>query len=144
MSVNEFTDLTLTVSNEQDVVTARAEARAIAQRLGFGIVDQSRIATAVSELTRNVLRYADNGRGEVDIRVARNVSDRDGIEIVVTDSGPGIADVDLVLQAGYSSGRGLGLGLSGTRRLMDEMEIESEVGRGTTITIRKWLRRGTR
>ncbi len=144
MSVNEFTDLTLTVSNEQDLVTARAEARAIAQHLGFGIVDQSRIATAVSELTRNVLRYADNGRGEVDIRVARNVSDRDGIEIVVTDSGPGIADVDLVLQAGYSSGRGLGLGLSGTRRLMDEMEIESELGRGTTITIRKWLRRGTR
>ncbi len=121
-------------------MTARAEARAAAQRIGFGVVDQSRIATAVSELTRNVLRYADDGEGIIAIRAIRNFADREGIEIVVDDHGPGIADLDLVFQAGYSSGRGLGLGLPGTRRLMDEMEIQSEVGRGTTVTIRKWRR----
>jgi len=140
VNVNESTTFSLNVDDEDDLVMARATARAIAQRLGFGIVDQSRIATAVSELTRNVLRYADGARGDVDIRVVHNHAGREGIEIVVSDDGPGIEDIDLVLQAGYSSGRGLGLGLSGTRRLMDEMEIESEVGRGTTITIRKWRR----
>ncbi len=140
VNVNEFTTVSLHLKDENDLVTARAEARVAARRLGFGMVDQSRIATAVSELTRNVLRYADNSQGRVEIRMTRNVSGREGIEIVVSDDGPGIEDIDMALQAGFSSGRGLGLGLSGTRRLMDDMELQSEVGRGTTVTIRKWLR----
>ena len=112
----------------------------MARQLGFGLVDQSRIATAVSELTRNIVRYATDGRGEVEIQEVVEPSGRSGIEIVVRDNGPGIADVELVMREGYSTGSGLGLGLSGTRRLMDEMTIDSALGRGTTITIRKWRR----
>ncbi len=140
MSVDEFTRIVFPIRSEQDLVTARAEARTAAQIIGFRLVDQSRIATAVSELTRNVLRYATNGQGTIEIRAVRDVSEREGIEIVVSDSGPGIGDIDMVLRDGYSSGTGLGLGLPGTRRLMDEMEIDTAVGRGTTVTIRKWRR----
>ena len=118
---------------------ARAQARAAAQQLGFRLVDQSRVATAVSELSRNVLRYATDGRGEVSIRSLHDVKGRVGIEIVVTDYGPGIQNIATVMQDGYSTGRGLGLGLSGTRRLMDDMEIESSPA-GTIVTIRKWYR----
>ena len=125
------------VVSEKDIVTARSAARTLAQSLGFGAIDQSRIATAVSELTRNIVRYATDGKGRVTIAAT---DDRPGIEIVVADDGPGIADIDLVLQDGYTSGGGMGLGLPGTRRLMDEMTIESTPGVGTTIVIRKWKR----
>jgi serine/threonine-protein kinase RsbT len=124
---------------EEDIVIARQIARDLARRLGFGMVDQSRIATAVSELTRNVVRYATNSRGEVVLRPFAGPP-APGLEIVVRDEGPGIADVDAAMREGFSSGRGMGMGLSGTRRLMDEMEISSALGRGTTITIRKWRR----
>ncbi|HWE62355.1 MAG TPA: anti-sigma regulatory factor [Chloroflexota bacterium] len=122
------------------MIVARQRARTAAGDLGFGAVDQSRIATAVSELARNVLRYAEGGRGEVLIREIAAASGSRGIEIVVSDTGPGIADIELVMRAGYSSGRGLGMGLPGTRRLMDEMEIDSAPGRGTVVTVRKWRR----
>jgi serine/threonine-protein kinase RsbT len=130
----------MAIRGQDDIVTARQRAREIAKRLGFGMVDQSRIATAVSELTRNVVRYATDGRGEV--RIAQVTSDGRGVglEIVVADEGPGISDVEEAMREGYTSGPGMGLGLSGTKRLMDEMEIESAAGRGTIVTIRKWRR----
>lgn len=117
---------------------ARQSARALAQSLGFSALDQSRIATGVSELARNVVRYATSGKGEARIRAL--VEAKPGIEIVVRDEGPGIADLEQALAVGFTSGRGLGMGLPGTRRLMDEMTIDSAPGRGTTVTIRKWKR----
>ncbi|CAA9277255.1 MAG: hypothetical protein AVDCRST_MAG77-3529 [uncultured Chloroflexi bacterium] len=128
------------IRGEDDIVLARQRARETARRLGFGMVDQSRIATAVSELTRNVVRYATAGRGEVTITPRTAPSGGTGIEIVVADDGPGISDVQQAMREGYTSGSGLGMGLPGTKRLMDDMEIDSAQGRGTTITIRKWRR----
>ena len=125
---------------EDDIVVARQHAREVARGLGFGMVDQSRIATAVSELTRNVVRYATDGQGEMLLRRASGASGSTGLEIVVRDKGPGISDVEQAMREGFTSGNGLGMGLPGTKRLMDEMEIESAVGRGTTVTIRKWKR----
>jgi len=128
------------VVGEESIVAARQRAREMVRSLGFGMLDQSRIATAVSELTRNIVRYATDGRGEV---VIRDISSDDrgiGIEIVVSDSGPGIEDISLAMRDGFTSGPGLGLGLPGTRRLVDEMEINSALGRGTVVTIRKWRR----
>ena len=132
-------ETTMEISTEDDIVAARQQARLMARALEFGMVDQSRIATAVSELTRNVLRYATNSTGRIVIREKHN-GDVVGIEIIVADDGPGIANMDEVLREGYSSGGGMGMGLPGTRRLMDEMNIDSAVGRGTTVTIRKWHR----
>jgi serine/threonine-protein kinase RsbT len=108
----------------------------MAKRLGFGVIDQARIATAISELARNLVLYADGGQV---VLQELEVEGRLGIQIVCSDQGPGIADIELVMQDGYSTQRGLGMGLPGTRRLMDEFEIESRVGEGTTVTIRKWL-----
>ena len=127
------------IAGEDDIVRARQRARETARELGFGMVDQSRVATAVSELARNVVRYATNGRGEASMRTLLE-SGRVGLEIVVSDDGPGIADVDEAMQVGFTSGAGLGMGLPGTRRLMDEMEVDSGLGRGTTVTVRKWRR----
>ena len=103
------------------------------------MVDQSRIATAVSELARNVVRYATNGQGETYIRSLNG--ERVGIEIVVADQGPGIENVEEALRDGYTSGSGMGMGLPGARRLMDELTIDSVPGQGTAVTIRKWCRR---
>ena len=133
-------ELQLPIAGEPDIVAARQAAREVAKRLGFGMVDQSRIATAVSELTRNVVRYATDGRGRVVIRELATPTSRMGIEIVVADDGPGIADVSEALREGVTSGPGLGMGLPGTKRLMDEMEIDTAPGRGTIVTIRKWRR----
>lgn len=130
----------MVIAGEDDIVLARRRAREVAIASGFGAVDQSRIATAVSELTRNVVRYATDGRGEMQIRVIPPSPRGRGIEIVVRDEGPGIADIERAMQAGYTSGAGLGMGLPGTRRLMDEMEIDSAPGRGTVVVIRKWRR----
>ena len=126
------------VAGEDGIVLARQEARRIAREMGFGLVDQSRIATAVSELTRNVVRYATGARGEMIVRPFEGGAR--GIEIVVRDEGPGIDDVEQAMREGFTSGQGLGLGLPGTKRLVDQMEIESALGRGTVVTIRKWLR----
>jgi serine/threonine-protein kinase RsbT len=128
------------IRGEDDIVTARQVARDVARALRFGMVDQSRIATAVSELARNVVRYATDSRGEAIVRALPSQDRGVGIEIVVSDDGPGIEDVELALQHGYTSGAGLGVGLPGTRRLMDEMKIESGPGRGTTVVVRKWHR----
>lgn len=133
------TQTVIPLLTEDDIVVARQRAREVARDLGFGMVDQSRIATAVSELTRNVIRYATGAAGEV--RVSTLSRDgRVGLQVVVEDHGPGIPDVQQAMQEGYTSGPGLGMGLPGTRRLMDDMEVDSVVGRGTVVVIRKWRR----
>lgn len=127
----------LPIGSEGDVIAARRSIRAAASALGFGLTDLTRIVTAVSELTRNIYHHA--GGGSVRWR-SLNADGRTGIEIVFHDEGPGIADLEMALQDGVTSGGGLGMGLSGSKRLMDELEIDSEVGSGTTVTARKWLR----
>lgn len=129
------------IREEKDIVLARQTARSHAQMLGFGSVDQSRITTAVSELARNVLRYATGGQGRVHIRTLMMDGQPNGVEVVVEDDGPGIERPDQALKPGYTSGKGMGLGLSGTKRLMDDMILDSALGKGTTVTIRKWKHR---
>lgn len=140
MNARESIELIVPIEGESGIVYARSQARIIARELGFGIVDQSRIATAVSELSRNIVRYATRARGEVVIREIVGPASQIGVEIIVSDDGPGIADIELAMREGVSSSTGLGMGLPGTNRLMDEMKIESGSGQGTVITIRKWLR----
>lgn len=125
----------IAVNGEPDVVVARQEGRALAQRLGFSPVDQARITTAISELARNIVVYG--VRGIVTVREVL-LDGRRGIEIVFDDQGPGISDIDQAMVQGFTSGRGLGAGLPGTRRLMDDFEITSTPGQGTHILIRKW------
>lgn len=123
------------IRSDLDIVLARSAAREVAKRLGFGAIDQARIATAVSELARNIFLYA--GSGTVSVRPLERRG-RPGIEIICEDQGPGIADIALVMQDGYSTSRGMGMGLPGAKRLMDEFELCSQVGVGTTVTCRKW------
>ncbi len=123
--------------DEMVIVTARGAARELSRELGFGIVDQTRIATAISEIIRNVVQYASEGK--VQFRVIEE-NGQPGLEMVVVDQGPGIADVERVLRGGYSTGDGFGRGISGARTLMDDFELQSEVGRGTRVWMRKWLR----
>jgi serine/threonine-protein kinase RsbT len=126
-----------TIRSDLDIVTARSLARDVAKQMGFSSVDQARIATAVSELARNIFVYA--GTGQVQVRsVERN--GRTGIEMEFTDQGPGISDIDTVMQDGYSTVKSMGMGLPGARRLMDEFDIHSQVGVGTTVVCRKWKR----
>jgi len=125
------------VRSDLDIVTARVEGRELAKELGFGVIDQARIATAISELTRNIVQYAEEG--QVTIRPIED-GGRTGIEVICEDEGPGIPDIELAVQDGYSTSKSLGMGLSGARRLMDDFEIESEIGMGTSVIVRKWLR----
>lgn len=134
-----ITEAQVPITGEDGIVASRQRAREVARSLGFGAVDQSRIATAVSELARNIVRYATDGRGEFVIREVQ-ASGRAGIEIIVSDNGPGIADLDEAMRDGFTSGGGMGMGLPGTRRLMDEMTVDSALGKGTRVTIRKWRR----
>jgi serine/threonine-protein kinase RsbT len=125
------------ISSDLDIVAARVEGRSLAKEMGFGIIDQARIATAISELARNVVLYAQSGQ----IILSRlDLDGRLGLQIVCQDEGPGIEDLDLVMRNGYSTMQGLGMGLPGTKRLMDDFEIRSEVGVGTTVRVCKWLR----
>ena len=130
-------DVRVAIRTDADVVTARQEARAMASELGFTSTDLTLLATAISEVARNVTTYA--GEGEVELRVVHERG-RDGIEVVCRDDGPGIANVDLAMQDGYTTGNGLGLGLPGTRRLVDEFELETASGQGTRIRLVKWTR----
>jgi serine/threonine-protein kinase RsbT len=126
------------VTRDADVVAARQKGREVAAAVGFSRTDATLVATVISELARNIVQYAE--RGEILVCPVER-DGRDGVMIVARDVGPGIADVSRALQDGYSSYRGgLGLGLPGSRRLADEFEIVSEVGRGTTVTITKWRR----
>jgi serine/threonine-protein kinase RsbT len=128
-------DIPIAITSDKDVVQARQQGRALALQLGFSVGETALIATAISELARNIVTYA--GHGILTLRQS-GASSRVKLTIIATDYGPGIADVALALRDGYSSSGGLGLGLPGVRRLMDEFEIASEPGRGTTVTVRKW------
>jgi serine/threonine-protein kinase RsbT len=127
----------LEVVSDQDVVRVRQLVRVVAVAVKLSLVDQTKLVTAASELARNTLVYGGGGSVEV-IRVDNGR--RQGIRIVFADQGPGIADLNLALTDGYTTGGGLGLGLSGARRLVDEFDIVTEVGQGTTITVTKWCR----
>ncbi len=123
---------------DPDIVQARKSARELTARLGFSRTEQTLIATAVSEIARNIVRFA--GTGEVLIELVD--VPRPGVRVVARDTGPGIEDVQRALTDGYSTYHGLGLGLPGARRLMDEFSVVSEIGRGTTVTMTKWRREG--
>ncbi len=129
-------DTVIRVSSDIDVVNARIQARTMASQLGFTLTETCLISTAVSELARNLAEYARNG--EIHLIILEGGL-KTGIEVISTDTGPGIPDINKAMQDGYSTGNGLGLGLPGTRRIMDEFEILSEPGKGTTITTVKWL-----
>ncbi|MEH7074341.1 anti-sigma regulatory factor [Neobacillus drentensis] len=125
------------IMTEWDIVAARQLGRNIAKELEFGTVDQARITTAISELARNIYLYA--GQGE--IRIERmNVYGKCGVKVTAADNGPGIQDIRKVMEDGYSTSGGLGAGLPGVRRLMDEFDITSSLQEGTTITAVKWIR----
>jgi serine/threonine-protein kinase RsbT len=124
------------IESDLDIVGARMAARALAAAIGFSGADQVMIATAVSEVARNIIEYAKPG--EVVLSAIQN-SSRRGLEVVARDQGPGIADVRQAMEDGFSTSRGLGLGLPGSRRLMDEFQVDSKVGQGTTVIMRKWL-----
>ena len=125
------------ISSDSDILKARQNGREMALELNFPSVDSILIATAISELARNIIQYA--GRGEIIITFAVEGEKR-GIVIVAHDDGPGILDVKEAMQDGYSTSGGLGLGLPGVKRLMDEFEIFSEENVGTTVRAKKWLR----
>lgn len=123
------------IRTSDDVVRIRQRVRTLAVEVGLGLVDQTKIITAASELARNTLDYG--GGGRVLFEIIQNGLRR-GLRVTFEDDGPGIPDIQLALTDGYTSGKGLGLGLSGARRLCNEFEIESVVGQGTRVTIARW------
>ncbi|MEC5424703.1 anti-sigma regulatory factor [Virgibacillus sp. C22-A2] len=125
------------IQKEWDIVGARQLGRDIAKTVGFGTVDQARIATAISELARNIYLYAENG--QICFELIDNVEHK-GMCMVAIDNGPGIDDISQVMQDGYSTSGGLGAGLPGVKRLMDEFDLHTEVGKGTRIKTVKWIR----
>jgi serine/threonine-protein kinase RsbT len=127
----------LPITRDDDVVRVRQAVRAAAVAAKLSLVDQTKLVTAASELARNTLIYG--GGGQADIEPVAN-DRRKGVRVVFTDTGPGIADLDLALTDGYTSGNGMGLGLSGARRLVDEFDIVSAVGAGTRVSVTKWAR----
>jgi serine/threonine-protein kinase RsbT len=130
-------DRVVTVTQGTDINVAREAGRALAAELGFGASERVLIATAISEVARNIVEFA--GSGEVELATLRRGTIT-GISIIARDRGPGIDDVEAAMRDGFTTGSGLGLGLPGSRRLMDEFEITSGPGDGTTVTMRKWLR----
>lgn len=127
------------IKNEWDIVQARQLGRNLSKQMGFGQVDQARITTAISELARNIYLYAQTGI--IEIEIVRNI-EKMGLKIVAKDQGPGIKDIRQVMMDGYTTSGGLGAGLPGVKRLMDEFNIHSQVGQGTEIVAIKWLRQG--
>jgi serine/threonine-protein kinase RsbT len=136
MGATVAADFVVDVNNSDDIVTARQAGHELARQLGFSLTDVTMIATAISEIARNITSYA--GRGEVRV----GVQYRDGRQALVVraeDDGPGIVDIERALEDGYSTGRGLGLGLPGARRLMDRLVVESSPGKGTIVEMWKWI-----
>jgi serine/threonine-protein kinase RsbT len=123
------------INSDQDIVVARQRGRALAAELGFSATDSTLLATAISELARNIVSYA--RKGEITLKTIHG-SSREGILVVASDDGPGIQDIRQALRDGFSTSGSLGLGLPGVRRLMDEFQIASQAGRGTTVTVKKW------
>jgi serine/threonine-protein kinase RsbT len=130
-------DTCVVIERDTDIVTARQKGRELAAAAGFSSTDQTIIALAISEIARNIVSYAQ--RGKVTLHPMDD-GGRRGIEIVAQDEGPGIADIDLAMRDGYSTARSLGVGLPGAKRVMDEFELVSAPGKGTTVTMKKWLR----
>lgn len=136
MGATVAADFVVDVNDSDDIVTARQAGHELARQLGFSLTDVTMIATAISEIARNITSYA--GRGEVRV----GVQYRDGRQALVVraeDDGPGIVDIERALEDGYSTGRGLGLGLPGARRLMDRLVVESSPGKGTIVEMWKWI-----
>lgn len=131
-------EVQIRIETDGDIVLARQGARQLASRLDFSVTELTMFATAVSEVARNIVRFA--GQGEIVVQLLE--SPRPGIRVLARDNGPGIQDVEQALADGYSTYHGLGLGLPGARRLMDEFALFSEPGRGTTVTMTKWAKRG--
>ena len=125
----------MAINSDQDIVAARQRGRALAAELGFSATDSTLIATAISELARNIVSYA--RKGEITVNTI-HASSRQGILVIASDDGPGIPDVLQAMRDGFSTSGSLGLGLPGVRRLMDEFHIASQPGRGTTVTVKKW------
>ena len=125
----------LPIQSGDDVVRVRQHVRVLAAKSGLSLVDQTKVVTAASELARNTLDYGKGGYASMDVVVN---GARRGVRIVFEDQGPGIADIELALKDGYTSGKGMGLGLGGARRLCNEFAIVSEVGKGTRVTVARW------
>ena len=126
---------TMKIEKEQDVVPFRNRVKEYAVKIGMSLVNQTKLITAASELVRNMLKYANGGVVSIEvIREERNT----GIRLIFTDQGPGIADISLAMKDGYSSGKSLGIGLPGTKRLVNEFDIKSILGEGTSVSIIKW------
>jgi serine/threonine-protein kinase RsbT len=128
----------LPIRSGDDVVRVRQHVRTAAASVGLSLVDQTKLVTAASELARNTLIHG--GGGVVRVEVVKSAIGRPGVKLAFADSGPGIASIELALKDGWSSGTGLGLGLSGSRRLVDEFELTSAPGAGTNVTVVKWSR----
>jgi serine/threonine-protein kinase RsbT len=128
-------EVRVAIESDADLVTARAEARAMAERLGFPRPDPTLIATAISEVARNIVVHS--GGGEIVLKPFEDAN-RYGLVVIATDHGPGIRDVEAALRDDYSGRGGLGLGLPGARRLMDDFEVVSDADSGTTVTMTKW------
>jgi serine/threonine-protein kinase RsbT len=129
------TEIRIPIRSDEDIVAARRQGRSLAATLAFSPVDATLIATAISELARNIVEHARSG--EIRLR-AVDGDERLGVQVVATDEGPGIPDVGRALCDGFSTSGSLGLGLPGVRRLMDDFQIDSALQRGTTVTVRKW------
>jgi len=130
-------EICVPIKSAADIVVARQKGRALAVQMGFSGSDPTVIAAAISEVARNIVNHA--VQGEV-ILSGIHESSRLGIQVVARDEGPGIADIEQAMQYGYSSGKGMGVGLPGAKWLMDEFEIESKIGNGTKVTMKKWLK----
>jgi serine/threonine-protein kinase RsbT len=130
-------EVRIPINADQDIVTARQQGRTMSAKLGFNGSDLTVIATAVSEVARNIVEFA--GKGEIILTPIQH-GPKKGIMVVARDDGPGIPNIQLALQDGFSTTASLGLGLPGSRRLMDEFTIVSAIGKGTTVTMRKWMR----
>jgi serine/threonine-protein kinase RsbT len=128
----------LPIRSGDDVVRVRQQVRVVAGEIGLSLVDQTKLVTAASELARNTLIHGGGGTAQID--TLRSATGRSGVKLCFTDTGPGIADLDLALTDGWTSGSGLGLGLSGARRLVDEFDLTSAPGAGTTVVAIKWSR----
>jgi serine/threonine-protein kinase RsbT len=128
---------TVTIGGESDLLRVRSALRSSAQQAGLGLTATTKLVTAGSELARNILRYATGGQGVVSIDQV-TAGRRNGVRAVFADRGPGIADLDEAMQDGYSTGNSLGIGLPGSRRLVDEFSIDSAPGQGTTVVIGQW------
>jgi serine/threonine-protein kinase RsbT len=128
-------EVRVAINTDADLVTARAEGRALAERLGFPRPDPTLVATAISEVARNIVVHA--GRGEIVLKPFEDAN-RYGVVVIAKDEGPGIRDVEAAIRDDYSGRGGLGLGLPGARRLMDDFDIDSSADGGTTVTMRKW------